>query len=137
MLAVFSGLSQNCGGLIIVVVSSEAAFLVESTSYNVVASARGNLPLAVSCPQDATSSITSMAPSTARGVPATKDAENTSVNAPTWDTSPNTFPQYYQELLAWLPKQESRFTLLRSYNSTLPSIAACTPAAFLRTIPKK
>ena len=33
-----------------------------------------------------------MAPSTARGVPATKDAENTSVNdAPTWDTSPNTF----------------------------------------------
>ena len=54
-----------------------------------------------------------MAPSTARGVPATKDAENTTSNdGPTWDTSPNTFPQYYQELLVWLTKQESRYNLL-------------------------
>ena len=53
-----------------------------------------------------------MAPSTARGAPANQDAATTFDNTPSWDTSPNTFPQYYQELLAWLPKQESRFTLL-------------------------
>ena len=54
-----------------------------------------------------------MAPSTARGVPATKDVDNTTSNdGPTWDTSPNTFPQYYQELLVWLTKQESRYNLL-------------------------
>ena len=63
------------------------------------------------CPQDTTPSITSMAPPTARGVSTTKDADNTSNDAPTWDTSPNTFPQY-QELMVWLPKQESRYTLL-------------------------
>ena len=53
-----------------------------------------------------------MAPSTARGAPAILDAATTLDNVPSWDTSPNTFSQYYQELLVWLPKQESRFTLL-------------------------
>ena len=46
----------------------------------------------------------------------TKDADNTLNDAPTWDTSPNTSPNKspntFQELMAWLPKQESRFTLL-------------------------
>ena len=52
-----------------------------------------------------------MAPSTAHGTPS-QDTDNTDNDPPTWDTSPNTFPSYYQDLLVWLPKQGSRFRLL-------------------------
>ena len=81
------------------VVPSVAAFLVDPTVYNVVRVLCGlrevNLARIPSRPQDATSPpssiITSMAPASARGVPATKDAENTPVNAPSWDTPPTHF----------------------------------------------
>ena len=49
--------------------------------------------------------------STARGQPSDLD---TLVN-PTWDTSPNSFPAFYQELLKWLTKQETKYAYLCAY----------------------
>ena len=81
--------------------------------YNVVSRARGQPPQIVASAGRNFLHPSRMAPSTARGAPAIQDAATTLDNVPSWDTSPNTFPQgpqYYQELLAWLPKQETRFT---------------------------
>ena len=76
-----------------------------------------------------------MAPSTARGAPANQDAATTLDNTPSWDTSPNTFPQYYQELLAWLPKQESRFTLLaKQYVALDRGLTCCTSENHARRV---
>ena len=65
-----------------------------------------------------------MAPSTAPGTPL--DVANTDSSVkPSWDTSPNTFPQYYQRLLKWVSKQDSRFLLLVQYYIALDRGVIC------------
>jgi hypothetical protein len=49
--------------------------------------------------------------STARSPPTDSDT----IDVPSWDTSPNTFPVYYQALLKWLQKLEPKFTFLVAY----------------------
>ena len=56
-------------------------------------------------------SITSMAPLSTAPTSQTPDI----IDTPSWDTSPNTFPQYYMKLLKWLPRQESKYTTLAQY----------------------
>ena len=41
--------------------------------------------------------------------------DSDTIDTPSWDTSPNTFPAYYQALLKWLPKLEPKFTFLVAY----------------------
>lgn len=66
-----------------------------------------------------------MAPSTARRAQPEPDTSDTSVVKPQWDTSPNSFPLYYQALLKWLERQESRFTLLVQQYVVLNRGALC------------
>ena len=93
-------------------------------SYNVVARARVAFSRASLEPRRATSSIIQMAPSTAPGNPQVAANTDSSMK-PSWDTSPNTFPQYYQRLLKWVSKQDSRFLLLVQYYIALDRGVIC------------
>ena len=66
-------------------------------------------------------SITSMAPLSTAPTSQTPDI----IDTPSWDTSPNTFPQYYTKLLKWLPRQESKYTTLAQYYYVLSRGQVC------------
>ena len=53
------------------------------------------------------------------------DADNTVRPRPSWDTSPNTFPQYYMDLLRWLPYQGAKYATIVAYYYVLHRGQVC------------
>jgi hypothetical protein len=61
--------------------------------------------------------------STARDQPSDSDT----LVKPTWDTSPNSFPVFYQALLKWLQRQETKYAYICAYYYVLDkSRIACS-----------
>ena len=67
-----------------------------------------------------------MAPKSTALIPS-QDVDNTT--KPSWNTSPNTFPQFYTKLLKWLPKQETKYTTLVQYYYVLNGGQVCCISA--------
>ena len=68
-------------------------------------------------------SIVEMAPKSTAPI-SSQDVDNTTTR-PSWNTSPNTFPQFYTKLLKWLPKQETKYTTLVQYYYVLNRGQVC------------
>ena len=66
-------------------------------------------------------SITSMAPISTAQTSQTPDT----IDTPSWDTSPNTFPQYYMDLLRWLPYQGAKYATIVAYYYVLHRGQVC------------